>query len=62
MALQPPGAWQWAACLYPPESPQGSLPEAAAVAWWLQHPLFTDVASNIFQSPSHHLENIHRGW
>ena len=35
-------------CFYP-EVPQGSsLGHCNVMAWWLQHPLFTDMAGNIF--------------
>ena len=40
-------AWLQAACLHY-EFPRGSPSEVAIVAWWLRHPLFTDMAGNIF--------------
>ena len=48
------GWLQWLSVCLHPEFPQGSLSSICNVmAWWLQHPLFTDMASNIFHS---HLE------
>ena len=38
---------QYPAFLHP-ESPQGSPSGVPVVTWWLQQPLFTDIAGNIF--------------
>ena len=36
-------AWQWAACLSLSWGPSRFTIREAVVAWWLQHPLFTDL-------------------
>ena len=46
----PQGARWRASCFYP-EFPGAHRPGGCNVmVWWLQHPLFTDMASNIFHS------------